>query len=65
VSQIKLVQLRSAVADSPIEKADYYYRRPWGCYPNYGYQPYYRPYGWYRPYGYYGSWYCGPYCWRY
>ena len=39
---------RSAVADQPVEKAGYYYRRHyWGC------NPYYRPYGYYyRPYGY-------------
>ena len=47
---------RSAVADSPVEKVGYYYRRR-----GYGYRPYYgygyrRPYyGYaYRPYGYYG-----------
>ncbi|HSA66621.1 MAG TPA: hypothetical protein VLD66_01830 [Methyloceanibacter sp.] len=44
---------RSAVADQPVEKAGYYYRRRWGYYPYYGYRPYYRPYGYYyRPYGY-------------
>jgi len=44
---------RSAVADSAVEKAGYYYRRR-GYYPYYyGYRPYYRPYGYYyRPYGY-------------
>jgi len=46
---------RSAVTDSAVEKAGYYYRRR-GYYPHYyGYRPYYRPYGYYyRPYGYYG-----------
>jgi len=46
---------RSAVVDSAVEKAGYYYRRR-GYYPYYGYRPYYRPYGYYRPYnyGYYG-----------
>ena len=56
---------RSAVADSAVEKAGYYYRRR-GYYPNYGYRPYYRPYGYYyRPYsyGYYG--YGRPYRYRY
>ena len=55
---------RSAVADSPCEKAGYYYRRR-GYYPYYGYRPYYRPYGYYRPYsyGYYG--YGRPYRYRY
>jgi hypothetical protein len=45
---------RSAVADSAVEKAGYYYRRRRGYYPYYyGYRPYYRPYGYYyRPYGY-------------
>jgi len=50
---------RSAVADQPVEKAGYYYRRRWGYYPYYyGYRPYYRPYGYY---GYYGR----PYRYRY
>ena len=55
---------RSAVADSAVEKAGYYYRRR-GYYPYYGYRPYYRPYGYYRPYnyGYYG--YGRPYRYRY
>ena len=55
---------RSAVADQPVEKAGYYYRRR-GYYPYYGYRPYYRPYGYYRPYnyGYYG--YGRPYRYRY
>jgi hypothetical protein len=39
---------RSAVADQPVEKAGYYYRRR-GYYPYYGYRPYYY---YYRPYGY-------------
>ena len=33
---------RSAVADSPVEKAGYYYRR-YGYYPYGYYRPYYRP----------------------
>ena len=37
---------RSAVADSAVEKAGYYYRRR-GYYPYYGYRPYYRPYGYF------------------
>ena len=50
---------RSAVADQPVEKTGYYYRRRWGYYPYYyGYRPYYRPYGYY---GYYGR----PYRYRY
>jgi hypothetical protein len=55
---------RSAVADSAVEKAGYYYRRR-GYYPYYGYRPYYQPYGYYRPYnyGYYG--YGRPYRYRY
>jgi len=57
---------RSAVADSAVEKAGYYYRRR-GYNPYYyGYRPYYRPYGYYyRPYayGYYG--YGRPYRYRY
>jgi hypothetical protein len=50
---------RSAVADQPVEKAGYYYRRRRGYYPYYTYGYYYRPYG----YGYYG--YGRPYRYRY
>jgi hypothetical protein len=56
---------RSAVADSAVKKAGYYYRRR-GYYPYHGYRSYYRPYGYYyRPYsyGYYG--YGRPYRYRY
>ena len=50
---------RSAVADTLIEKAGYYYRRTFlRAYRYYGYRPYYRPYGYYgygyRPYYGYG-----------
>ena len=56
---------RSAVADQPVEKAGYYYRRR-GYYPYYGYRPYYRPYGYYyRPYGYGYYGYRRPYRYRY
>jgi hypothetical protein len=57
---------RSAVADSAVEKAGYYYRRR-GYYPHYyGYRPYYRPYGYYyRPYGYGYYGYGRPYRYRY
>ena len=57
---------RSAVADSAVEKAGYYYRRR-GYYPYYyGYRPYYRPYGYYyRPYGYGYYGYGRPYRYRY
>ena len=56
---------RSAVADQPVEKAGYYYRRHyWGYYPYY--RPYYRPYGYYyRPYGYGYYGYGRPYRYRY
>ena len=57
---------RSAVADQPVEKAGYYYRRRRGYYPYYGYRPYYRPYGYYyRPYGYGYYGYGRPYRYRY
>ena len=57
---------RSAVADSAVEKAGYYYRRR-GYNPYYyGYRPYYRPYGYYyRPYGYGYYGYGRPYRYRY
>jgi hypothetical protein len=57
---------RTAVADSAVEKAGYYYRRR-GYYPYYyGYRPYYRPYGYYyRPYGYGYYGYGRPYRYRY
>jgi hypothetical protein len=50
---------RSAVADTLIKKAGYYYRRRYyRPYRYYGYRPYYRPYGYYgygyRPYYGYG-----------
>ena len=50
---------RSAVADTLIEKAGYYFRRRYyRPYRYYGYRPYYRPYGYYgygyRPYYGYG-----------
>ena len=51
---------RSAVADTPVEKAGYYYRRRYGYRPyyGYGYRPYYG-YGYRRPY--YGYGYRRPY----
>jgi hypothetical protein len=49
---------RSAVADTLVEEAGYYYRRRYYRPYRYGYRPYYRPYGYYgygyRPYRYYG-----------
>ena len=45
---------RSAVADTLVEKAGYYYRRR-----HYGYRPYYGGYGYRRPY--YGYGYRRPY----
>ena len=49
---------RSALADTLIEKAGYYYRRRYYRPYSYGYRPYYRPYGYYgygyRPYYGYG-----------
>jgi hypothetical protein len=53
-----LVLDRSAVADTLVEEAGYYYRRRHYRPYRYGYRPYYRPYGYYsygyRPYRYYG-----------
>jgi hypothetical protein len=43
---------RSAIADTLLEKAGYYYRRRYYRPYGYGYRPYYKPYGYYRPYGY-------------